>query len=193
MTNTKESTHNIKAFSRDCSKIFVKDPLFMFFCPQKSNRSQFIEKYFLYHLPKWEQNGELINISSKNAIGALVDTDNFERKFSGKNSFSLKYGKYSANILLHREVVENIVNIVVPSQMKKRVLTIFAGPEVTAEEITQIIDICKKKAKEDNFVLIYETFSKRFIPLFEESGFETGYGRQYLNTQFFQTVMTYNI
>lgn len=191
MTNKKESTQNIKAFSRDYSRIFVKDPLFMFFCPQKSNRSQFIEKYFLYNLPKWEQNGELININSKNVVGTLIDADNFENKISGITS--LRYGRYSSNIEAHRGVVENIVNIVVPMQMKKRLLNIFAGPEVTADEINKIIEICKKKADEENFVLIYETFSRRFIPLFEENGFETGYGRQYLNTQFFQTIMTYNI
>lgn len=191
MTNKKESTQNIKAFSRDYSRIFVKDPLFMFFCPQKSNRSRFIEKYFLYNLPKWEQNGELININSKNVVGTLIDADNFENKVSAIKS--LRYGKYSSNIESHMDVVENIVNIVVPLQMKKRLLNIFAGPEVTADEINKIIEICKKKADEENFVLIYETFSRRFIPLFEENGFETGYGRQYLNTQFFQTVMTYNI
>lgn len=191
MTNKKESTQNIKAFSRDYSRIFVKDPLFMFFCPQKSNRSRFIEKYFLYNLPKWEQNGELININSKNVVGTLIDTNNFESKISGIKS--LRYGRYSSNIESHMDVVENIVNIVVPLQMKKRLLNIFAGPEVTANEINEIIEICKKKADEENFVLIYETFSRRFIPLFEENGFETGYGRQYLNTQFFQTVMTYNI
>lgn len=191
MTNKKESTQNIKAFSRDYSRIFVKDPLFMFFCPQKSNRSRFIEKYFLYNLPKWEQNGELININSKNVVGTLIDADNFENKVSAIKS--LRYGKYSSNIESHMDVVENIVNIVVPLQMKKRLLNIFAGPEVTADEINKIIEICKKKADEENFVLIYETFSRRFIPLFEENGFETGYGRQYLNTQFFQTVMTYNV
>lgn len=191
MPNKKESAQNIKAFSRDYSRIFVKDPLFMFFCPQKSNRSQFIEKYFQYNIPKWEQNGELININSKNVLGTLIDADNFENKVSGINS--LRYGRYYSNIQERNDVVENIVNIVVPLQMKKRLLTIFAGPEVTAEEINEIIRICKKKADEENFVLIYETFSRRFIPLFEENGFEIGYGKQYLNTQFFQTVMTYNI
>lgn len=191
MTSKKESTQNIKAFSRAYSRIFVKDPLFMFLCPQKSNRSQFIEKYFQYNLTKWEQNGELININSKNVVGTLIDADNLENKASGLKG--LRYGRYSSNIQVHKDVVENIVNIVVPLQMKKRLLNIFAGPEVTAEEINEIIRICKKKADEENFVLIYETFSKRFIPLFEENGFEIGYGRQYLNTQFFQTVMTYNI
>ena len=77
--------------------------------------------------------------------------------------------------------------------MKKRLLTIYASPDATAKELEEIISVSMKRAKEEGFVLVYETFSKRFIPGFEENGFVTGYARQFLNTQFFQTVMTYNI
>lgn len=101
--------------------------------------------------------------------------------------------KYSHNILNHMEVVQNIIDIVVPEQLSKRLLTIYSAPEVPESEIERIIQESKKKAKEENFVLVYETFSKRFIETFEKAGFETGYSRQFLNTQFFQTVMTYNI
>ena len=36
--------------------------------------------------------------------------------------------KYSYNILNHMEVVQNIINIVVPEQFGKRLLTIYSTP-----------------------------------------------------------------
>lgn len=184
---------NISSLSGDYARFFIKDPLFMFLCPVKSKRADFIEKYFNYYLFKWNTAGELITTDSKNIAVALTDPDKFVFKFPGKHGFSLKINKYSYNILNHMEVVQNVVNIVVPEQLNKRLLTIFSAPEVSENEIETIINDCKRRAEEENFVLVYETFSKRFIEKFENAGFETGYSRQFLNTQFFQTVMTYNI
>lgn len=189
--NSKE--FNTAALAADYARLFIKDPLFMFFCPDKSKRADFIEKYFLYYIEKWASAGEYIPSGSKNIAAVLTDPDKFQFRFSGRKSFGMKYNKYSYNIFNHMEVVQNIVNIVVPEQMKKRVLTIYAAPEVCADDINTIIDLCKSKAEQENFVLVYETFTKRFIELFENKGFETGYSRQFMNTQFFQTVMTYNI
>ena len=39
---------NTTALAADYARLFIKDPLFMFFCPDKSKRADFIEKYFLY-------------------------------------------------------------------------------------------------------------------------------------------------
>ena len=75
--------------------------------------------------------------------------------------------------------------------MQKRVLTMYSSPENT-DEISQIIDEAKKKADEEGFVIVYETLSKTLIPIFEKKGFEPAYERQFMNTQFFQTVMVYN-
>ena len=189
-SNTKP---NISSLPGDYARLFIKDPLFMFLCPVKSKRAEFIEKYFNYYLEKWYNAGELIETGSKNIAAVLTDPDDFVYKFPGKHGFSLKMNRFSYNILNHMEVVQNIVNIVVPEQLNKRLLTIYAAPEVSEKDIERIIAICEAKAKSENFVLIYETFSKRFINKFEQAGFETGYSRQFLNTQFFQTVMTYNI
>lgn len=184
---------NISSLPGDCARIFIKDPLFMFMCPIKSKRAEFIEKYFNYYLDKWNTSGELISTGSNNVVAVLRDPDKFLYKFPGKHGLSLRMNKYSYNILNHMEVVQNIINIVVPEQFSKRLLTIFTSPDVSDKEIEEIIKVCKKKAEEENFVLVYETFSKRFISEFEKEGFETGYSRQFLNTQFFETVMTYNI
>lgn len=184
---------NLSALPGEYARLFIKDPLFMFLCPVKANRADFIIKYFQYYLEKWDSRGELIKTSSKNIAATLTDPNAFPYKFPGKHGFSLKMNKYSHNILNHMEVVQNIIDIVVPEQLSKRLLTIYSAPEVPESEIERIIQESKEKAKEENFVLVYETFSRRFIETFEKAGFETGYSRQFLNTQFFQTVMTYNI
>ncbi len=192
MENSKAQV-NISSLPGENARIFIKDPLFMFMCPIKSKRAEFIEKYFKYYLEKWSVTGELINTGSKNVVAVLRNPDNFVYKFPGKHGLSLRMNKYSYNILNHMEVVQNIINIVVPEQFGKRLLTIYSTPDVSEKEIEDIIKICKDRAEKENFVLVYETFSKRFINTFESEGFETGYSRQFLNTQFFETVMTYNI
>lgn len=188
-----DSQLNISSLPGEYARLFIKDPLFMFLCPAKANRADFITKYFNYYLAKWDSAGELIKTNSKSITATLTDPDAFLYKFPGKHGFSLKMNKYSYNILNHMEVVQNIINIVVPEQLNKRLITIYSAPEVPEEEVENIIEFAKQKAKNENFVLVYETFSKRFIEKFENAGFETGYSRQFLNTQFFQTVMTYNI
>lgn len=173
--------------------LFIKDPLFMFFCPVKAKRADFIDRYFNYYLEKWSAAGELIETGCSGVAAVLRDPDSFVFRFPGRHGMALRMNKFSYNVLNHMEIVQDIVNIVVPQQMKKRVLTVFAAPEVDEESIQRVIDECKKRAEAEGFVLVYETFSKRFLKIFEENGFATGYSRQYLNTQFFQSVLTYNI
>lgn len=184
---------NIPLLANEFSEKFIKDPLFMFICPLKTKREDFIKKYFLYYLKQWDTGSEVIISESKKCIATLINPDDFKYSFWGKNSLPLKMSKYSGNILNHQEIVQDIINIVVPENMNKRLLTIYASFDATADDINGIIESCKKRAESESFVLVYETLSKRFIPLFEGAGFETGYARQFMNTQFFQTVMTFNI
>lgn len=184
---------NTLLLAKEISVKFIKDPLFMFICPVKAKRADFIEKYFAYYLNQWDTGSEIIIDENKKCIATLTDPKHFKYSFWGKNSLPLKMSKYSGNILNHQEIVQEIINIVVPEAMNKRLLTIYAAPDVSADDINKIIKTCQERAKKENFVLVYETLSKRFISLFEAAGFETGYARQFINTQFFQTVMTFNI
>lgn len=154
---------NISLLPGEWARFFIKDPLFMFLCPVKAKRAEFIEKYFRYYLEKWSREGALIDTGSKNIAAVLTNPEDFVYKFPGKNGFSLKMNRFSPNILNRMEVVQNIIDIVVPAQLNKRLLTIYAAPEVDEQSIDRIIDFCKQKAKEENFVLVYETFSKRFV------------------------------
>lgn len=193
MNNESTKKQNITALAPKFAKLFVKEPIFMFFCPVKSKREDFAEKYFAYYLNKWQENSQIILSSGNNVLGVLENPDEFKYKFYGKKSFGLIRSRFSYNILNHQEIVQDIINIVIPEQMDKRLLTIYACAETPVSELKEVISAAVSKAKEEKFVLAYETFSKRFVPVFEECGFETGYARQFLNTQFFQTVMTYNI
>lgn len=193
MSNAGKKKLNSAALAGKFAKSFIKEPLFMFFCPLKAKREDFIEKYFAYYLYKWQDKNALMLSESQNIIAVLENPNDFKFRFSGKKSFPLIRNRFSFNIFNHQEIVQDIINIVVPEHMEKRLLTLYASPEVTVKELDEIISASMKKAKDEGFVLVYETFSKRFISTFEEKGFETGYARQFLNTQFFQTVMTYNI
>ena len=67
----------------------------------------------------------------------------------------------------------------------------FIDADDTIEEC--MLEKMYEKAEKENFVILYETLSKRLVPEFEKSGFECVYAKQFIGTRFFQTVMAYNI
>ncbi len=175
------------------SRILLKDPYFMFLCPDFGNRAKFINKYFSYYISIWQAGGEMILSKSKNAVATLIDSTEYKYGFKGKNGLSLKLSKYSRNILTHRETVQKISEIILPSGAKRRVMTIYAAPQADKDDIAELISECKIRAKKENFAVLYETLSRRLVPEFEKNGFETVYTKQFIGTQYFQTVMAYNI
>lgn len=170
----------------------VKDPLFMLLCPQKKKRNKFISTYFSYYLNHWQKNGNLFYSSSKKTAAVLISPDEFKYNFSGKNGFALKINENSANILNRMQIIENIIEIIMPQGIEKRMLNIYGNPGENLNDILILTENAMEKAKQEGFVLIYETLSKKLVPIFEEKGFEVCYAKQFLNTQFFQTIMTYN-
>jgi len=191
--NNNSKNNDLNILLSKLNPLMIKDPLFMLFCPQKQKRADFINKYFIYYLEKWQKGGELLYSSSKCTAVSLINPDNYTYKFSGAHSLALKYNKNSFHILMHREIVEGIVSVVVPERMEKRIMNIYGSPDENLNEIMELTEECMKQAKENHFVLVYETLSKKLVPEFEKLGFEIGYARQFMNTQFFQTVMTYNV
>ena len=175
------------------SRILLKDPYFMFLCPDLKGRAKFISKYFSYYINIWQKNGELFFSKSKNAAATLIDSTAYKFSFKGKKGLSLKISKYSRNILIHRETVQRISEIILPEQTKRRVMTIYAAPQAENADIAELIAQSKAKAEKEGFAVLYETLSRRLVPEFEKSGFETVYAKQFIGTQYFQTVMAYNI
>lgn len=182
----------LDALQKNLNIYMQTDPLFMLFCPQKAKRSDFADKYFTYYLEKWAEKKQLFISESRKTAVTLIDPADYRYKFSGKNSLPLKLSGNSYSVFVHRKAVESIVSIVVPVQKNKRILTIYGNPAENFDEIIGLVKQCMKKAEDEGFVLVYETLSKKLVTAMEQMGFEIGYAKQFMNTQFFQTVMTYN-
>lgn len=168
-------------------------PLFMFYCPDKTKREKFIDNYLGYNLYSWTKYGEAYASPDKNAFASLVNVNAFEYRFSGKNSLKLRLDKNAFRIFIHRETVEGIVNILIPSGMEARVLTFYCSPADNGTQIKALVEEITAHAREKGFAIAYETFSRKLIAFMEAMGFEVAYQRQFLDTQFVQTVMTYNV
>ena len=68
-----------------------------------------------------------------------------------------------------------------------------ALPEIDFEKIEALVDEIIEYSKNENITLVFETFSRRYVLGMEYKGFVTAYRKQFLNTQFVETVMTYNM
>ncbi len=128
-------------------------------------REGFIKKYLGYFVPKNQKYGEF-EISQGGVISMLYDPDDIRLKLSGKNSFSLKHSRYALNVLDHQSIVKDVVGIIIPEAFESRVLNVYITQDCTEDEILSVIEQYKKMAREEEFVLIYETLSKRLVPLF---------------------------
>ncbi len=175
----------------ELAPLLVKEPLFMFLCPRQDKREDFIRKYLAHFIPKYQKEG-MVDISPSGIISMLYDPEDYDYKISGKKSLPLKQSRFAGNVLDHANIVNDIVDIIVPEWFEVRVLNVFVTQDCSDEEIMSVVNKYKKLADEEGFVLLYETLSKRLLPYFEKAGYETGYARNIMNTRFFQTVMTYN-
>lgn len=193
MKVSKMTSQKAEEIKTSLSPQLMGHPLFMFYCPVKSKRENFIDSFLDYYLYSWTKYGECYMTSNRKAVASLVSIGAFEYKFSGKNALKLKLDKNSYRIMLHRETVESITDVVVPQRQDTRVLTIYASPEQSIREIRELVEEIMEHAKEKGFALVYETFSKKLIEFMTLEGFEISYQKQFLGTQFVQTVMVYNV
>jgi hypothetical protein len=171
----------------------IKDPQFMCFCPDQKQRKNFINSFFDYYIYEWSRYDTLLCDEMSKCLVSLVDPDTFSYKFKGKGAYAMKHKKTSSAIFVHRENLESIIDIVVPYDRQSRILNIYANPDNETSSISSLIDEAMLLSKRDGYVLVYETFSKKLIELMEEKGFTLAYQKRFLNTQFIETVMTYNL
>lgn len=193
MKVTKMTKNKAQDIKTALSPQLIAHPLFMFYCPEKSKREKYINKFLDYYLFSWAKYGECYVSLDRKAVVSLVSVAAFEYKFSGKNSFGLKLDKNAYRIKMHRESVEAITDVVVPQRNDTRVMTIYASPAQSMNEIKELVEEIQAHAKEKGFALVYETFSRKLVDFMTQQGFETSYQKQFLNTQFVQTVMVYNV
>lgn len=171
----------------------LSHPLFMYYCPDKTKRAQYIRAYFDYHLPFWAKEKNALLSPQKHVVAALVDKNAFTYSLSGMKAWKLSLNYEMKRIRLHRKVTHNIVGVMVPADMPVRVLTIFGNAQTDLSEVLAVVQEAQERAESEGFVLVYETFSRRLITEMEQLGFEMGYQRNFMDTRFVQTLMTYNI
>lgn len=189
----KASTGLIKEINSTLAPKLNKDPLFMFFCPILSKRQDFINAYFNYYIYEWSRYDELLYDEKSKSLISLVDPATFEYKFKGKGAHSMKKFKTSSNVFAHRENLEEIFEILVSPTRECRVMTLYANCDTDFDSIVMLVDEAMEIAQKNNYILMFETFSRKLISFFEAKGFSVASQKQFLNTQFIETVMTYNI
>ncbi|UKI23131.1 MAG: hypothetical protein L6V88_00625 [Anaerotruncus sp.] len=95
------------------SRILLKDPYFYVSLPGFKRQGKIYKQiFFSYYINIWQKNGELFFCKSKNAAATLIDSTAYKFSFKGKKGLSLKISKYSRNILIHRETVQKISEII---------------------------------------------------------------------------------
>lgn len=173
------------------SKKLIKYPLFMNFCPAIDEREDFIKAFFYYYIYEWSEFDTLISDKDMTVLATLIDPHTFEYKFKGKGARGLKRYKNSKSIFTHREIVKGIVHIIAPGFMNPMVFSLYAAPEVDLEAIDEVVDEAIEIANKNGYTLCYETFSQKLIPFMLSKGFEVSYQKQYVDTRFVETLMTY--
>lgn len=171
----------------------MSHPHFMFYCPAKSKRADFINDFLNYHLFNWTEKGQLYVSPNVKIIASLVNKNEFEYKFSGKNSFKLKINPNTSRIIVQRKNVDHITRIIVPVAIDAKVLTLYGTAGGAEDDLKNLVSEITSAARREGFAVVYETFSRRLIEFMESMGFEVAYQKPFLGTQFFQTLMIYNV
>lgn len=177
-----------------CDKLtekLIKYPMFMHFCPNLEDREKFVRAFLYYYIFEWSEFDTLLTDEKQTALATMIDPHSFEYKFKGKGAHALKRMKFAKSIFVHRETVKGIVHIVAPGTMNPRVLNIYAMSESDMEAVSVIVDEAIQISNENGYTLVYETFSQKLLPFMQLKGFEVSYQKQYGNTRFIETLMTY--
>ena len=185
------SSKEIKEISKTVAPKLVKHPVFMFYCKNADNRQNFIEDYFNYFLKKWNKKEIILTNDSRDLIISLVDIETYHSKDKGLGASKLKkYKNPYANVSYHQGNVSYLANIVAPANISTKIMTVYATLKYL-NEVDKLVDEAIKLAEENDFMIVYETFSKKSIETMSNKGFETAYEKQFSTTQYFETVMTY--
>lgn len=171
----------------------LSHPLMMYYCPEREKREKFIAYYMKHNLPRWTKSGTVLVSDPAQALGIMLPKDAPEYRSPAKTALSMLSGGKIQRMQVHRNVTRNIVGVMIPREKPVQILTLFGNAVAQKEELLQIVREAQDLADEKQFVLVYDTFSRRLIASMEDGGFAAGYQRNFLNTHFIQTLMTYNI
>ena len=185
------SNKEIKEISKTVAPKLVKHPAFMFYCKNAKNRQAFIEDYFSYFLKKWNKKEIILTNESRDLIITLVDIETYHIKDKGLAASKIKrYKNPYDNIQYHQGTVSYLANIVAPANINTKIMTIYSTLKYS-DAIKTLVDEAIKLAEQNDFMIVYETFSKKSVDIMSEKGFLTAYEKQFQGTQYFETIMTY--
>lgn len=179
------------ALCEKLSKKLIKYPMFMHFCPNIEDREKFIKAFLYYYIFEWSEYDTLLTDENQTVLATMIDPHSFEYKFKGKGAIALKRMKNSKSIFAHRETVKGIVHIVAPGTMNPRVFNIYGISDSDIEAVDKIVDEAIEISNENGYTLVYETFSQKLIPFMQSKGFALSYQKQFMDTRFIETLMTY--
>lgn len=183
----------LKEISERFSERFVKDPLFMFLCSDINKRKAFIYDYMMYYLPRFIDKEYVFIDKHATAVATLVDPTDFEYKFKGISGQRLKKYSFSSKVFVHKENLEEICDTVLPGNKQAMVLTLYSAPNGKFESLQGLIDEAIEFANKEDITLIYDTFSRKYINYMQSKDFVVAYSKPFMDTQFIETVMTYNV
>lgn len=185
--------NQIKSISENMSQSLLKHPLFMFFCRDIKKRKDFINDYFRYYLPEWVKDEVLFANDDCSVLLTGLNPKNFEFKYKGFNSYKMKKYEFASNVFVHRENLEMICDILLPYTKPVLVLILYSSYEMPLEEVRKLVREVREYADKNDITLMYDTFSRRYISTMLKEGFTVAYSKQFITTQYSETVMTYNV
>ena len=181
----------IKEISAEIAPKLISHPAFMFYCKNGSNRQKFIEDFFCYFLSKWSEKELIFTNETHDVILTLVDINEFHTKDKGIAAKKLKrYKNQYANVQYHQGNIFYLAEIVAPAYINTKIMTVYATLK-NASIIDEMVKEAIKMSKEQDFMIVYETFSKKSNEIMAKLGFEKAYEKQFQGTQYFETIMTY--
>lgn len=183
----------LREISERFGERFIKDPLFMFFCSDINKRKAFIYDYMMYYLPRFVDEETVFIDKHATAVVTLVDPNDFEYKFKGLSGQKLKKYSFSSKVFLHKENLEEICETVLPGNKQAMVLTVYSDPNGKFDSLRELIVEAVDFADRENITLIYDTFSRIYIDYMQSKDFVVAYSKPFMDTQFIETVMTYNV
>ncbi len=183
----------LREISERFGERFIKDPLFMFFCSDINKRKAFIYDYMMYYLPRFVDEETVFIDKHATAVVTLVDPNNFEYKFKGLSGQKLKKYSFSSKVFLHKENLEEICETVLPGNKQAMVLTVYSDPNGKFDSLQELIAEAVDFADREDITLVYDTFSRKYIDYMQSKDFVVAYSKPFMDTQFTETVMTYNV
>lgn len=183
----------LREISERFGERFIKDPLFMFFCSDINKRKAFIYDYMMYYLPRFVDEETVFIDKHATAVVTLVDPNDFEYKFKGLSGQKLKKYSFSSKVFLHKENLEEICETVLPGNKQAMVLTVYSDPNGKFDSLRELIAEAVDFADREDITLVYDTFSRKYIDYMQSKDFVVAYSKPFMDTQFIETVMIYNV